>query len=159
VEHDLETVAATLLSYVRASGALVATAAIPGATVTVDLNGDVLAEREDAPGPQPVDASAAAPLDLGLQVRELPPMDVDPVTAEVRGMIGALEHLAEGVSALARALGGRSVALVQFPTVDEETPFALSAREGEGTIVVVGDEQYEMAVGWPPPRGGGADLL
>lgn len=153
MEPDLETIAATLLDYVRASGALMATAAVEGATVTADVNGDVLAERDDAPGPQPLDAAGATPLDLGIEVRALPPFDVDEASGEVRGMIGALEHFAEGVSAIARVLGGRSVALVQFPTTDEETLFALSAREGEGIVVVVGDEQYEMDPDWPPPRG------
>lgn len=152
MDRDLETIAATLLAYVRASGALMATAAVEGATVTADVSGDVLVEREEAPGPEPLDAADAPPLDLGLELRALPPFDVDERTGEVRGMIGALEHFAEGVAALARALGGRSVALVQFPTVDEETPFALSAREGEGIVVVVGDEQYEMSPDWPPPR-------
>jgi hypothetical protein len=155
VDADLKTIAATLLAYVRASGALMATAAVEGATVTADVTGDVLAEVEDAPGPHPLDVSAAKPLDLGIEVRALPPFDVDEATGEVRGMIGALEHFAEGVTALARVLGGRSVALVQFPTADEETLFALSARAGEreGMVVVVGDEQYEMDPGWPPPRG------
>ena len=51
--------------------------------------------------------------------------------------------------ALAAALGGRSVALVRFPAADGETPFALAARQGEGLVVVIGDEQYEMDPVWP----------
>lgn len=152
MQPDERTVAATLLAYVQASGALMATAAVDGGTVTVDATGDALAERSDAPGPEPVDAGGAEALELGFTPRTLPPMAVDAVRGEISGPLGALEHLAGGVLALAAALGGRSVALVQFPTADEETPFALSAREGEGMVVVIGDEQYEMSPEWPPRR-------
>lgn len=144
-----DVVAATLLSYLASSGALVATALTEVGTITADVTGSVLLERADAPGPEPLDPGAARPLALEAQVRTLPPFDVDPVAAEVRAPLGALEHVAEGVRALARAFGGRSVALVQFPTADEETPFALSARDGEGIVVVIGDEQFEMAREWP----------
>jgi hypothetical protein len=129
-----------------------ATALVEAGAVTADATGSVLLERADAPGPEPLDPAGAQPLALGLTVRALPPFDVDPERGEVRGPVGALEHVAEGVRALARVLGDRAVALVQFATADEETPFALSARQDEGIVVVVGDEQYEMAPGWPPPR-------
>src|SRR5439155_1159017 len=56
---------------------------------------------------------------------------------------------AVGPGRLAAALGGRSVALVRFPAADGETPFALAARQGEGLVVVIGDEQYEMDPAWP----------
>jgi hypothetical protein len=53
------------------------------------------------------------------------------------------------VRALAATLGGHSVALVRFPAADGETPFALAAREGEGLVVVIGDDQYQMDLSWP----------
>ena len=64
-------------------------------------------------------------------------------TGEVSAPFGALEQVADGVAALARAIGGDSVVLVEFPT-DDETPFAVSAREGEGIVVVVGEDSYRL---------------
>ena len=52
-----------------------------------------------------------------------------------------LEAFADDVRALAKALGEYAVALVAAPTSDG-TPFALSAREGEGLVVVIGDDTY-----------------
>jgi len=134
---DPAVAAATLHAYVRASGALGASALIDEGMV------EVVAD-------EPL-ADDAAPLSLDLAVRKLPPFAVNAATGEVSAPLGALEHLADGVRALAGAFGDRSVALVRFPTTDGETPFALAAREGEGLVVVIGDDQYEMASDWPPP--------
>jgi len=100
---------------------------------------------------EPLDPHDGEPLDLGLAVRKLPPFRVNAETGEVSAPMGALEHLAEGIRAIAVALGDNSVALVRFPATDGETPFALAARQGEGLIVVIGDEQYEMDPAWPGP--------
>jgi len=144
-----ETAAATLLAYVRASGALGATAVVEPGTVDVDADGSASLERHESPLAEPLDAESAAPLGLGVAVRALPPFQVDAEAGEGTGAMGALEHLAEGVRALAAALGGQSVALVRFPATDGETDFALAAREGEGLIVVIGDDQYQMDPQWP----------
>jgi hypothetical protein len=146
---DPKTVAATLLAYVSASGALGATAVIEAGTVDVEVDGSASLEPPESPVAEPLDAHAAAPLALGVEVRALPPFVVDAEAGEVTGAIGALEHFAEGVRALAAALGGRCVALVRFPATDGDTPFALAARDGEGLVVVIGDDQYEMDPGWP----------
>jgi hypothetical protein len=146
---DAETVAATLLAYVSASGALGATAVVDAGTVDVEADGSASLEPPESPVAEPLDAQSAPPLDLGVGVRALPPFEVDAEAGEVTGAMGALEHFADGVRALAATLGGRSVALVRFPATDGETPFALAARDGEGLVVVIGDDQYEMDPGWP----------
>lgn len=144
-----ETVAATLYAYVTASGALGATAIVEPGTVDVEADGSASLEPPDSPLAEPLDAQTAAPLDLGMDVRALRPFVVDAEAGEVTGAMGALEHFAEGVRALAAAFGGRSVVLVRYPTTDGETPFALAAREGEGLVVVIGDDQYQMDLSWP----------
>jgi hypothetical protein len=146
---NAETVAATLLDYVAASGALGATAVVEAGTVDVEADGSASLEPPQSPLAEPLDAQSAPPLDLGVEVRELRPFAVDAPAGEVTGAIGALEHFAAGVRALAATLGADSVALVRFPTTDGETPFALAARAGEGMVVVIGDDQYEMDPGWP----------
>lgn len=148
---ELAQVAATLRAYVSRGGALEAVAVVEEGIVRCDGTGAVTLEREEAGEPQPLDWRAAEPADLGLELKRLPPFDVDPVGGEVTGVLGGLEHVAEGVRALAGALGGRSVALAVLPTSDG-TPLAISAREGEGLVVVIDDEQFEMEAGWPPQR-------
>jgi hypothetical protein len=146
---NAETVAATLLAYVTKVGALGASAVVEPGTVDVEADGSASLEPPDSPLAEPLDAQAAAPADLGMDVRELRPFVVDAEAGEVTGAMGALEHFAEGVRALAAALGAGSVVLVRYPATDGETPFALAAREGEGLVVVIGDDQYQMDPGWP----------
>jgi hypothetical protein len=150
-----EDVAATLLAFVADSGAESATAVVDAGTVDVDADGSASLERPGSPIAEPLDPSVGEPLDLGTEVRRLPAFDVDAASGEVRAPFGALDHLASGLRALAATLGGRSVALVRFPTLDGETPFALAAREGEALVVVIGDEQFEMAPEWPTAPGPG----
>jgi hypothetical protein len=144
-----EQVAATLLAYVRASGASGASAVVDAGTVDVEEDGSASVERPGSPIAEPLDPGTAPALELGTEIRALPPFEVDQASGEVSAPIGALAHLAEGVRALASTFGAPSVALVRFPTRDGETPFALAAREGEGLVVVIGDDQYEMSAQWP----------
>jgi len=146
---DPATVAATLEAFVRATGAEGASALIAAGVVEVDDQGSASFEPAESPMAEPLDPHEGEPLDLGLAVRKLPPFRVNAETGEVSAPLGALEHLAEGIRAVAGALGGDSVALVRFPATDGETPFALAARQGEGLVVVIGDEQYEMGPSWP----------
>jgi hypothetical protein len=146
---DAPIVASTLLAYVSASGALGATAIVEAGTVDVEADGSASLEPHESPVAEPLDAHAAQALDLGVEVRSLPPFRVDAEAGEVTGAVGALEHLAEGVRALAVVLGEGSVTLVRFPATDGETPFALAARPGEGLVVAIGDDQYQMDPQWP----------
>lgn len=136
-----ETVAALLLAYVRASGALRASAMTEAGTVDADADGSVALERTGSPIAEPLEPGP--PAQLGFEVRSLPPFRVAEATGEVSAPFGAVEHLADTVAALARTIGADSVVLVEFPT-DDETPFAVSAREGEGIVVVIGEDSYRL---------------
>jgi hypothetical protein len=150
---DAATVAATLRAFVRASGALGASALVEAGTVEVEADGTGSFEPAGSPVAEPLEAADGAPLELGVEVEPVPPFAVDEQAGEINAPIGVLERAAEGVRALAAALGGRSVAVVRFPVLDDETDFAMSARQGEGMVVVIGDDHYQMAEGWP----GGSD--
>ena len=135
-----ETIAATLLAYLSQSGALSASAATPAAIVDAEP-GVAQVQRPEDEDPVPLDPGDAAPLEVTVTADDLPPFKVDQQTGEVSAPFGTLERFADDVRALARALGEHAVALVAAPTSDG-TPFALSAREGEGMVVVIGDETY-----------------
>ncbi|HEY3019122.1 MAG TPA: hypothetical protein VGJ32_02975, partial [Solirubrobacteraceae bacterium] len=70
---DAAAVAATLLGYVRRSGALGASAVVEDGTIDVDADGSASLEPAGSPMAEPLDPTAAEPLELGLAVRELPP--------------------------------------------------------------------------------------
>jgi hypothetical protein len=149
---ELGEIGATLRAYVSRSGALQAVAATEHGIVTCDGTGVVTVQDHEDAESLPVPWRGAEAADLGVELKRLPPFDADAEAGEVSGVLGGLEHVAEGVLALARALGPPSVALAWLPTLDGETTLAISAREGEGLVVVIGDEQYEMDEGWPPSR-------
>ena len=69
---------------------------------------------------------------------------LDLETGELSAPIGAIEHLADSLKALAGALGGRSVASAVFGTRDPDIPIAIVARKGEPAVLTAGDEQYEL---------------
>ncbi|HEU4657570.1 MAG TPA: hypothetical protein VFR97_08600 [Capillimicrobium sp.] len=147
---ELEQVAATLRSYVSKSGMLEALAVVADdVVVRCDGRGKVFVERGEDGEPEPIDHRAAEPVPIGLDLKRLPPFAVDAETGEVSGPLGGLEHVALGVLRLSRAIGGFCVAIAFVPTTDD-TPLAISARDGEGVVVVIGDEQFEMDEGWPP---------
>ena len=149
---ELPEVAATLRSYVSKSGMLEALVVVADDTVVrCDGTGKVFVEHGEEAEPEIVDHRAAEPLSLGMELKRLPPFDVDPASGEVSGPLGGLEHVALGVLRLSRALGGFSVAIAFVPTADGTT-LAISARDGEGVVVVIGEEQFEMDEGWPPER-------
>lgn len=109
------------------------------APVEVDL-GDRIVQL-----PHDVDLDVAArPLP---DIRQLPAFDVDPQRGEVTGTIGGLDHLADGVRALARILGGSNVAMAVFETTDEDFPLALTARAdgSEPVVVALADHEFELA--------------
>ena len=58
--------------------------------------------------------------------------------------LGAIEHLAQALTAVARDLGNRSVATAEFATSDPETPITLAARQGEPAVLAAGDQEYRL---------------
>lgn len=75
---------------------------------------------------------------------QLPPFELDPGEGVVSGPIGGVQRLAEGVTVLAGALGGRSVALAFFATTDAETPLGIAGRPGEEPVLTIGDDQFTL---------------
>ena len=89
------------------------------------------AELDAAPPPLPT-------------VPRLPPIEIDPQEGTVSAPLGAIHALAEAVEALAKALGGRSVALAFFQTTDAERPLGIAARTGEDVLLTLGEEQFRL---------------
>jgi hypothetical protein len=70
-------------------------------------------------------------------------IDVDPAAGQVSAPIGAVEMLAGAVQALARALGGRTVAMAEFATRSGQ-PLSIAARPGEPTVLAIGEHEFEL---------------
>jgi hypothetical protein len=89
-------------------------------------------------------------VDLGIEppplphVPQLPPFEIDPGEGTISGALGGIQSLAEAVDALAKTLGGRSVALAFFPTTDPQTPLGIAARQGEEPIFTLGEQQFRF---------------
>lgn len=88
-------------------------------------------------------AGAGKPYELP-ELRAIPAsaLHVDFVEGAIHAPVGAVDHLAAGVRALAAAFGGLSVATADFATSDTEVTLTLAAREGEPVIAAVGEAQF-----------------
>jgi hypothetical protein len=144
----LEAVGVTLRDFVSRAGAIRAVALLDpgdgGTPVVVDCDAAGAVEVEEAGEVRVLPAASdSAPLVVP-HVHPLPAMDVDPASGEVTGTIGGLQHLAGAVGELAAALGGRSVATVQFETSDPDTPLAVSARAGDPPLFALGDQTFAL---------------
>lgn len=93
--------------------------------------------------PHAIDLDAES-LGGAIELRQLPPFEVDPATGEVVGTIGGLDMLADAMRALAELLGGRSVAMAQYQTVTPEVPLTVTARYGEPVLVTLGEAEWEL---------------
>jgi hypothetical protein len=99
------------------------------------------ATRAAAPG------RAAAALALpGLRAVPASALRADPETGELAAPLGSVQLLADSVLALARVLGGRSVATATFPTRDPETPLTVAAREGEPVVLDIAGRHFVLPV-------------
>jgi hypothetical protein len=76
-------------------------------------------------------------------VPPLPPIEFDLEAGTIAAPLGAVDALTEAVTAVAAALGGRSVVLALYQTTDDEAPFGIAARTGEPVVLTLGDEQFE----------------
>lgn len=151
----LDVTVAVLREFLHRSGALRAVAVVdlaPGEGPAV-VDCARLEPTEVTAGGRMVHMPHAIELDVELpalpEVRQLPPFEVDVAEGEVRGPIGAVEHLARAVGGLADLFGPRDVALAQFETNDADAPLTITARRGDPFVLAIGDDEYEMAPGWP----------
>jgi hypothetical protein len=94
----------------------------------------------------PAQLSTQAPPRTLPEIRATPPtaIEMDLQTGDLQAPLGAIEHLAGTLQALARAFGDRSVASADFATRDPETPITLAAREGEPAVLAAGDYEYTL---------------
>jgi hypothetical protein len=143
----LEQVAATLRDFVARAGAVRGVALLDRgaeAPVVVDCDASGALEVEEAGEVRELWVGPDAATLAQPHVHALPAMEVDPASGEVVGTIGGLQHLATAVGELAAALGGRTVATVQFATSDPEAPLAVSARTGEPPVFALGEETFAL---------------
>jgi hypothetical protein len=118
----------------------------PPLMVDCDAEGEVEVTDGDAVATIPAAADTPAPPTPLPDVRAIPStaISVDLATGELAAPLGAIEHLADALTTLARGLGNRSVATAEFATSDPETPITLAAREGEPTVLAAGDQEYRL---------------
>jgi hypothetical protein len=146
----LDAVVETLRDVLHRSGALrvAAVVDIPGSSpALVDVGR--LAPVEVQVGDRLVHMPHAIELDaqaLGtdIELRQLPPFEVDPASGEVIGTLGGLNMLAEAMRELSRRFGGRSVAMAQYATAARETLLTVTARGDEPVLVTLGEEEWEL---------------
>jgi hypothetical protein len=93
--------------------------------------------------PHGVELEPAPPEDLP-SVPALPPFEVDDEAGTITGPLGGVEAVARAVEFLAAHLGGRSVALAFYPTTSPELPLGIAARNGEPTVLSIGEQQFEL---------------
>ncbi len=88
-------------------------------------------------------APRVAPLPLP-ELRPVPPsaLTADPETGELAAPLGTVQLLVSSVLALARALGGRSVATATFATRDPALPLTVAAREGEPVVLDIAGRHF-----------------
>jgi hypothetical protein len=89
-------------------------------------------------------AEAAIPVP---DVKQLPPIEVDPDELTLTGPLGGVQYVAEGVAALAAGIGGRSVVVAYLPTLGVDEPLGIAARPGEPPVVSLGDELFAIPAG------------
>jgi hypothetical protein len=86
----------------------------------------------------------AESLGSAIELRQLPPFEVDAQSGEVIGTIGGLDMLADAMRTLAEVLGGQSVAMAQYQTVTPDVSLTVTARHGEPVLVTLGEAEWEM---------------
>ena len=114
----------------------------------------VLVERLEDGGLEITDGETTLPFvpDPGVAPLPLPPLrpvpasaiSADPDTGELAAPLGGIQLLADSVLALARAVGGRSVATATFATADPSMPLTLAAREGEDVVLELGGRHFSL---------------
>lgn len=92
----------------------------------------------------PHDAASHVELPELPLMRQLPPMEIEPETGRVAGVIGGLEMLGEAVRDIAAMLPGASVVAAEYETSDPAAPLGLAARGGDPVVVLLGEDEFEL---------------
>jgi hypothetical protein len=79
-----------------------------------------------------------------IELRQLPPFEVEPDSGQVIGTLGGLDMLADAMRALAELLGGRSVAMAVYQTLTPGIDLTVTARHAEPVLVTLGDQEWEL---------------
>ena len=141
-----ERVVATLRVFAEQGGAVRVTALLDtGVLVECEPHRPVVITRGDEAYEVADDAlREVAPLTV-TPPRPVPAtaITVDAAQGEVAAPLGAVDSLATAVRDLARALGGRSVAMAEFATATGEA-LSITAREGESSILAIGEHQFTL---------------
>jgi hypothetical protein len=97
--------------------------------VTIPADADAPSAPRPLPDIRPAPASA---------------IEMDLSSGDLQAPLGAIEHLAQTLQALARAFGRRSVATAELATRDPATTITLAARDGEPAVLAAGDYEYTL---------------
>lgn len=99
--------------------------------------------------PHAIELDATAPA-LPDDLRQLPPFEADPESGAVTSIVGGLQHAVGAVRALADLLGGRNVALAQWPTTPTDAQLSISARAdgSEPPLLALGEAEFELPEGF-----------
>ncbi|WCB92852.1 hypothetical protein DSM104299_01552 [Baekduia alba] len=79
-----------------------------------------------------------------IELRQLPPFEVEPESGQVTGTLGGLDMLADAMRQLAELLGGRSVAIAVYQTVTPSVDLTVTARHGEPVLITLGEQEWEL---------------
>jgi hypothetical protein len=146
----LDAVVETLRDVLHRSGALRVAAVVDmpdGPPALVDVGR--LAPVEVQIGDRKLHLPHAIDLDAeslagAINLRQLPPFEVNAASGQVTGTLGGLDMLADAMRAVSALLGGRSVAMAQYQTVTPDVPLTVSARGTEPVVVTLGDDEWEL---------------
>lgn len=109
----------------------------PGEPVTISAgDADFIVPPADLIGVMPIHIETPKPVPATA-------INLDLATDQIEAPIGAVEALAGAVETLAAAMGGRSVAIVEFGTRSGE-PLSIAARSGEPTVLTAGESQFTL---------------
>lgn len=121
---------------------------------TGDETRPVLVERLEDGALEVTDGATSAPLPVprGAAAHPLPhlhrvpasALDADPQTGELGAPLGTVQMLADAVLALARAVGGRSVATATFATRDPAVPLTVAARVGDPVVLDLAGRHFAL---------------
>lgn len=84
-------------------------------------------------------------------MRQLPAFEVDPADGRVAGVLGGLEMLGRAVRDIAALLPGQSVVAADYETSDPAVPLGIAGRAGEPLVVLIGELEFELDVGFDQP--------